>query len=376
MIKKIIIAFLSVVALLGVTFAFYKLVYLKSAVFNKAGLTVNTFYPEAKVYIDSQMAGETPFTSQNLVSGEVTLAVDGKYGRFEDKITLEKNTIALVELKIAPINDLTQAQILWLEKQPGGQVLNVLANVLGVRVTLDDQDKGLAPLTVEDLAPGEHRVAFSKDGYEPITATVTVLADHRVNFKVSLVPILASNNPKSIEYDSNLVSVSDYTPESLPSFLIASPDSWAKGLAFLKESGAPGYQLSFDYLVDYDGNFYDSSGRQVVAPENLDLKEGVKLGYLGRDPAVDTLSQKAGESLDSFVKQAFGALGPQIEILPTGLGFLRVRENPSVTALEVGQVNVGDKYQVLDQESGWYQIEYAKGQKGWVSGDYAQEIKQ
>lgn len=374
MIRKILVAFFSILALAGATFAFYKFVYLKSAVFNKAGLTVNTFYPGAKVYLDNEPAGETPFSTQNLASGEVTLAVDGRYGRFEDKITLEKNTIALVELKIAPIADLTQTQILWLERQPGEQTLSVLSNVLGVRVALDGQDKGLAPLTVDDITPGEHSVAFSKDGFEPIAATVTVLADHRVNFKVSLVPILAAQEPKTIEYPSNLIAVVNYTPEFLPSFLVASPASWVRGLAFLKESQDQNYQLSFNYLLDYEGSIYDSSGHLVEAPGELNLKEGVKFGYLGRDPALETLSQKAGESLDNFLKIAFGDLGQQIEILPTGLGFLRVRERSQVSALEVGRVTVGDKYQVLGQENGWYKIEYTKGKEGWISGDYAKEV--
>jgi len=375
MIKKILIAFLSVIALAGITFAFYKFVYLKAPRFNKAGLKVDTFYSQAKVYLDGELAGETPFSSQKLKAGEIILAVDGKYGRFEDKITLEKGTISLVSLKITPLPDLTQSRILWLEKQPGSQAISVLSNVLGVRVELDGEDQGLAPLTIDDIAQGEHEIKFSKDGYEAVSARVDVLADHKVNFKVSLTPLLAAPNPESIKYEgSDLVLISNYTPEQLPSFLSASPETWARGLGFLKESEAEGYSLSFDYLLDYAGTVYDGRGLPLPSFSEVESKEGLKFGYLGRTPEAAALSAKAKESLDSFIKEAFGSLGPQIEILPTGIGFLRVREKASLASKEVGQVTVGDKFRVLEQDNPWYKIEYEKGKEGWVSGDYTKEV--
>lgn len=66
----------------------------------------------------------------------------------------------------------------------------------------------------------------------------------------------------------------------------------------------------------------------------------------------------------------------EIEILNTPTGYLRVRVEPSTLAEEVGQVEPGKRYPLVDtdKETGWYKIEYEKDKQGWVSKQYAKEI--
>lgn len=66
---------------------------------------------------------------------------------------------------------------------------------------------------------------------------------------------------------------------------------------------------------------------------------------------------------------------PYIEIKETPTGWLRVRLEPSTTASEAAKVYPGEMYSLLDEESGWYKIEYQKGKDGWVSGQYAEKFK-
>lgn len=62
-----------------------------------------------------------------------------------------------------------------------------------------------------------------------------------------------------------------------------------------------------------------------------------------------------------------------ITILETPTGFLRVRSTPSLGGAEIGQVKPGEKYQLLNEQTGWYQIKLTTGQTGWVSSQYAQK---
>lgn len=62
---------------------------------------------------------------------------------------------------------------------------------------------------------------------------------------------------------------------------------------------------------------------------------------------------------------------PYITIDDTPVGFLRVRMEPTTQSTEAARVNPGDQYHVVDEESGWYQIEYDGENVGWVSGQYA-----
>ena len=374
MIKKILVAVIGLLVLGGITFAFYKLVFLKSPRFNKAGLKVETYESGAKVYVDNTLAGETPFSTQNLKSGEITLSVDGKYGRFEDKITLGKNTFSLVNLKIAPVTDFTSSQVLWMEKQSGGQSLSVLSNVLGVRVNVDGEDKGLSPLTVDGITSGDHKVELIKDGYETVVATVNVLKDHKVNFKVALSPAILPPTTESIEYStSDLVSIQNYAFDKLPRFLFSNPQSWARGLAFIKETQSD-LKIKFDYLLDYNGNIYDTQGFQLDPTKEAERKEGFKVAYLG-DSEESKLTTAAQKALDSFVALVLGEGVKQIQIIETGTGFLRVRSTPSLNGEEIGKVDVGDKFRIIEEQGGWYKIEYATGKEGWVLGDYTKEVE-
>lgn len=63
----------------------------------------------------------------------------------------------------------------------------------------------------------------------------------------------------------------------------------------------------------------------------------------------------------------------KIVISDTPTGFLRVREEPSISASESAQVKPGDSFDLLEEQSGWYKIEYEKGKEGWVYSQYAEK---
>lgn len=67
-----------------------------------------------------------------------------------------------------------------------------------------------------------------------------------------------------------------------------------------------------------------------------------------------------------------------VEILDTPTGFLRVRKEPSSIAEEVGQVSPLGIYWFLEQDlvTGWFKIEYAEGQQGWISSQYSKKVSQ
>ncbi len=71
-----------------------------------------------------------------------------------------------------------------------------------------------------------------------------------------------------------------------------------------------------------------------------------------------------------------------VEILSTPTGYLRVRKEPSSIGDEVGRVNPGERYPLveIDTKTGWYKIEFQPAQtgssakEGWVSSQYAKKI--
>ncbi len=65
-----------------------------------------------------------------------------------------------------------------------------------------------------------------------------------------------------------------------------------------------------------------------------------------------------------------------VEIKQTPTGFLRVRSGPSTGATEIGRVDPGERFRLLQEKSGWYQIEVDLDatSSGWISGQYATKL--
>ena len=64
--------------------------------------------------------------------------------------------------------------------------------------------------------------------------------------------------------------------------------------------------------------------------------------------------------------------------MDTPTGFLRVRSEPSSIAKEIGQVEPGNVYYFLEQDTvtGWLKIEYEEGKEGWISSQYAKRVEE
>ncbi len=61
----------------------------------------------------------------------------------------------------------------------------------------------------------------------------------------------------------------------------------------------------------------------------------------------------------------------KVTILETPTGFLRVRDSASVSGLEVARVNPGEIYDLLTEQTGWFEIRLTDGKTGWISSQYA-----
>ena len=65
---------------------------------------------------------------------------------------------------------------------------------------------------------------------------------------------------------------------------------------------------------------------------------------------------------------------PYVVIKDTPTGFLRVRNNPSTSALELVQIKPAEKYTFLEEKNGWYKITYDVGKEGWIAARYADKV--
>ena len=119
-----------------------------------------------------------------------------------------------------------------------------------------------------------------------------------------------------------------------------------------------GYKITAEYKLAVD-----PTHKKVVKEE----KEATDEAQLDEDG--NPIEEDEEES------EATGT-GLIIEILQTGTGWLRVRTEPTLTASEAAKVDPGDQYEVLEEDTGWYKIEFAKGEEGWISSQYTREVEE
>lgn len=65
---------------------------------------------------------------------------------------------------------------------------------------------------------------------------------------------------------------------------------------------------------------------------------------------------------------------PKVRILQTPTGYLNVRNKSSVSGTRIGRVQPIEVYEYVDKENDWYQILFGEDEKGWVSGEYVEEL--
>lgn len=63
----------------------------------------------------------------------------------------------------------------------------------------------------------------------------------------------------------------------------------------------------------------------------------------------------------------------KLEILRTPQGYLRVRQEPSLTSAEVGRVNTGDQLEIIQETEDWVKINF-EGKLGWISVQYTKKL--
>lgn len=102
----------------------------------------------------------------------------------------------------------------------------------------------------------------------------------------------------------------------------------------------------------------------------------IKDGYSEKTIKIKTLVGKKLEAnillgINTDKNQQATSAARKIVILDTPTGYLRVRKLNNVASDQVGTVNPGDKFDVLDEKDEWYEIKLEDGKIGWVSAAYA-----
>ena len=124
-----------------------------------------------------------------------------------------------------------------------------------------------------------------------------------------------------------------------------------------------------DHALRIKKDGYKDKNVRVRTPKGFKLVAIVYLGLLDEivTPSISPTSSISGALTPTpLLSKNLG----KVTILETPNGFLRVRSEPTLSAIEVSRVLEGQIFDLIEETPGWYKVKLENGKSGWISADY------
>lgn len=267
--------------------------------------------PSAGVFVDNVAMGKTPF-EHKLEEGEYVIKLIPE-GVAEDTVSWQ-GTVYVHDDSLTYINrelgssEITSAGEVFtvqkMEEKPSekntGEVY-IETEPSGAIVYLDNDEKGVSPLLIQDVIKGDHEISVFMPGFFRRTHKINIDSGYRTSTQFKLALDRTQKNIEEIQKEK----------------------------------------------------------RDEEASEEANIESN-------QDDEPEEESDETQEEKTSTNR---------VRVLETGTGWLRVRQEPTTNSTEVGKVEPGEEYVFIEETDGWYQIELEDNIKGWVSGDYVDNVE-
>lgn len=250
----------------------------------------------------------------------------------------------------------TWTQIFFGVKQTSG--ISIYSLPSEATVFLDEKEVGKTPYDDKNLDTREYTVKISKDQASPD------LIGASWSGKVKLRPGTVTVINRDIALDSASSAGETLTLDKGKGITVISNPSESDVEIDGKVSGKTPLTLELDagehtILVSHT-NYLKRSIRAAL-PNNFNLTVSVDLALSEADltvVATPTITQT-----------------PEVAVLQTPTGFLRVRDKPGLNGKEVAQVKPGDILVLLEDQGSWDRVRLPGGTEGFVSSSYVEKKK-
>jgi hypothetical protein len=249
--------------------------------------------------------------------------------------------------------------------------LQVTANVHG-KVLLDGKNIGDIPvrkLNQADTIPVgtyELRIEPTDTTLSAYTARVRINGGVLTAVDKTFLPgSLGSSYILTLEKSSNPKPQLEIT--TIPDGALVTIDSIAVGSTPYKSENLS--QSEHEVEIQKEGFAKKTIRVRTVENHILVVSAALGTGDVGNIPQV-TAEPSVGVSITPSVTPSASST---VTILDTPNGFLRVRSGAGTSFGEVARVKPGEKYDVLSENSGWYEIKVDEQTSGWVSSQYAKK---
>ncbi len=287
------------------------------------------------VFINGQFLETAPFIQRSLAEGEYNIRLEptqANLASYETTIHVRDKLLTVITWKPGASPEQSGGVIYEMEpiSTKNKSVVEFISIPDGAIISLPNRDKQFAPLSLTDLATGEHEYEVTLPSYETQKNTLNIVAGYKTTVTVKLAKI------------------TDFTQ--------------------MPDSSKENQDLSPTPAAATVSSTISPTSAKVTPTRNATPTPSPTTTQSARDRQLQGTHPIASPS---------AAANQSVLILKTGLvvngtEVLRVREKPSTSATEIGQAPVGQKYPYGgEQKEGWYKIIFNNA-TGWVNGAYAQ----
>lgn len=151
--------------------------------------------PAAAIFLDNKNIGRSPFTDK-VTAGKYTMklipdSATTQLAPWEGQIIVGQNVLTYVNADLSQSELSSAVDVLWLEKVSSKNAeLSVTTNPDGATLLVDDVTRGVTPVSLADITPGDHTITVTNTGFLTRTLKVKMTAGYRliVTMKLGLSP--------------------------------------------------------------------------------------------------------------------------------------------------------------------------------------------
>ncbi len=247
-------------------------------------------------------------------------------------------------------------------------------------IFLDGKEMGMTPQELKDLKPGEKTLKLVPQS----TATTYFPWETKIKLINGRMAVVSRDFGETESASAGEVMTVEKIADkksaslaviSIPDSAVVTLNNETKGFTPVNLDGL----TAGNYEVRVSANGYQERMVRVKLDDGYKLMVNVKLAEEKQEEEAETAEEATVTGTPTpeakVTPKTTPPPKPYVLIKDTPTGWLRVRIEPSTTATEAAKVNPGEMYPLLDEESGWYQIEYQEDEEGWISGQYAEKYE-
>ena len=149
--------------------------------------------PTVSVFLDNKHLGRTPLR-EKVASGEHTLklmseSATDQVAPWQGKVVVGPNLLTFVTSALSESELSSAVDILWLEKISGNRTeLSVITNPDGATVMLNEETRGVTPVSIPAVPPGDSSLSVSSPGFLTRTMKIKISPGYKLiaSFKLAL----------------------------------------------------------------------------------------------------------------------------------------------------------------------------------------------